>query len=151
MGATLTVEIKQSDIVLDEQVYRRILDQAIAYVENKKSLHPEQRDVSLVITGDEEVKQLNTLYRKKPKTTDVLSFGFYTDKNDTHHHTGDIIMSYPQIVRQASEFGHTPTQELMFLFVHGVLHLFGYTDDTTATREQMIEMGNDILKRAHVD
>ena len=102
-------------------------------------------EVSLLITGDETVKELNAAYRGLSETTDVLSFssehpghwegegnGPAPDGTDfvlppgIPQPLGEIIVSWPQAQRQAAERGVSPMKELAHLVIHGALHLVGH-------------------------
>jgi probable rRNA maturation factor len=103
--------------------------------------------MELVITGDAQVQQLNRLFRGLDEPTDVLSFAAMEQKEgeDTDfivppgelRHLGEVIISYPQTVRQAAEQGHPTGQELALLIVHGVLHLLGYDHDAQEPETEM--------------
>ncbi len=101
--------------------------------------------MSLVIADDETVQGLNRDYRGLDETTDVLAFSsehsghyegdgappdaeshdpFITPEDDGF--VGEVVVSYPQCVRQAEAQGRSPRDELALLIVHGVLHLLGY-------------------------
>ena len=105
-----------------------------------------RQQVSLVIADDETVRELNAEYRGLDRATDVLSFAFdnegeYYGEGDAPSEgltgedfvlppggsagLGEVIVSYPQAVRQAQEAGHSIRQELACLIAHGVLHLMG--------------------------
>jgi probable rRNA maturation factor len=83
-------------------------------------------DVVLVFAGDAAVRTLNRTYRKKDKTTDVLSFPLEGRGDGGRRHLGDIIISVPQARRQARELGHSLEAELVYLTIHGFIHLLGY-------------------------
>ena len=89
-------------------------------------------EVSIYITSSEEVHALNREYRGMDSPTDVLSFADDGDDSpfvlppDMPRHLGDIAISWPHVVAQAAEYGHSQKRELAFLTVHGVLHLLGY-------------------------
>jgi len=90
-------------------------------------------ELSLVITGDERVHQLNKAYRGIDDTTDVLSFALLEDTGvsfvrppDGVLHLGEVVISYPRAVEQAEEHHHSVRRELALLLVHGVLHLLGH-------------------------
>lgn len=104
------------------------------------------REVSLAIIGDSAMRRLNRDYRAKDKTTDVLSFS----NHDPYQKEllGEIIISYPQIKRQAEEASKSVRSELEFIFVHGLLHLAGYDDATESGRLEMIALGEAFLKRS---
>lgn len=97
-------------------------------------------ELTVVITDDEEVRELNRTYRGVDAPTDVLAFemgrGIYPDPQQPLY-LGDIIISYPRAVEQAREYGHSPQRELNLLAIHGVLHLLGYDH---ATEEEQAEM-----------
>ena len=104
--------------------------------------------LSLVITDDETVRLLNRDYRGLDETTDVLSFStaheghwqgdglpagptgednFFVFPEDEPKPIGEVIISYPQVVRQAKD--EDSQRELALLVVHGILHLVGYDHD----------------------
>ena len=88
----------------------------------------ETAELSILITGDAEIRELNRKYRKKEKPTDVLSFP-QTDESEpscVHNLLGDIVISVETAARQAEENGVTFLSEIDRLLVHGVLHLTGY-------------------------
>lgn len=93
--------------------------------------------ISLALVGDTRMRQLNREYRGKDQPTDILSFA----------NVNEIIISLPQIKRQAQKSGHTLRFELDFVLVHGLLHLLGYEDDTETARKQMIRLGEDFLSK----
>ena len=78
--------------------------------------------ISISLVGDKLVRKLNREYRRKDKTTDVLSFNI--NENGL---LGDIYISLPQARRQAREYRVTLGEELTRLAVHGTLHVLGYT------------------------
>lgn len=110
-------------------------------------------EVSLVVTGDDTVAQLNQQYRGVEGTTDVLSFSLtegeepFVSPPDDVVRLGEVIISYPQAVRQAKEQGHPALVELAHLVVHGVLHLLGYDHEVAAQRVRMRRRERAILAR----
>jgi probable rRNA maturation factor len=118
----------------------------------KGAAFEKKTELSVVLTDDKEVKKLNKAYRGKDKTTDVLSFplleGKKFPKNPQGNVTlGDVVISLPQIKRQAAENGKTFKAELALMVVHGVLHLLGYDHVTLAQEKKMFGLQNKILKR----
>ncbi|MEN9933461.1 MAG: hypothetical protein RLZZ387_40 [Chloroflexota bacterium] len=93
-------------------------------------------EVSVLVTDDAQLHQLNRDYRGVDAPTDVLSFADEEDEDagtpafvrppDAPRYLGDIALSYERVVAQAAEYGHSRERELAFLVVHGVLHLLGY-------------------------
>ena len=84
--------------------------------------------VQLVLVNDDYMSDLNTTYRSKEGTTDVLSF----DLGDIpgQDSSGEVYISLPQAQRQAAALGVPPLVELARLLVHGLLHLAGWVHDT---------------------
>ncbi len=100
------------------------------------------KEASLAIVGDQRIKTLNRLYRKKDKITDVLSFR----SNEKNNFLGEIIICYPQIKRQAKRQGIPLKDELVFIFIHGLLHLIGYDDKKQKDYEKMMKIGKKLCK-----
>ena len=109
-------------------------------------------ELSVVLTGDAEVKKLNRLYRGKNKTTDVLSFPLLEGKKFPSSLKegvvlGDVVVSVPQTKRQALERGKTFKAELALLVVHGILHLLGYDHVTLAQEKKMFALQDSLVKK----
>ncbi len=83
-------------------------------------------EVVLVFAGDAAVRRLNRIYRHKDKTTDVLSFPINGPGENGRRHLGDIVISVPRARRQAAELGHRLEAEMLYLTIHGFIHLCGY-------------------------
>ncbi|MFA5248022.1 MAG: rRNA maturation RNase YbeY [Patescibacteria group bacterium] len=97
------------------------------------------KNISVAFISDGAIKKLNFIYRKKNKATDILSF---TGEGDFF---GEIVISPAQIKRQAAELKTSFKKELLFIFVHGLLHLAGYNDETEKDRLKMIELGEEFF------
>lgn len=98
------------------------------------------KEVSIVFVGDKSIRKLNKEYRGKDKVTDVLSF------DGEEGFLGEILIDYAQIKRQAKKFNNSTKDELIFILVHGLLHLIGYEDKTEKGRLKMEELGNKFIK-----
>ena len=91
-------------------------------------------EVSLRLTDDAEMQQLNTDYRQQPQPTDVLSFaaleadlpGIETLYQQQPFYLGDIVVSVETAARQAPIHQHSLAQEVAWLTAHGLLHLLGW-------------------------
>lgn len=95
-------------------------------------------EVSVSFVNNNEIRQLNRVYRDKDKPTDVLSFplgenGVYDLNNETGAYLlGDVVISMETAVKQAHIYGHSLEREVGFLTVHSMLHLLGYDHETSA-------------------
>ena len=98
-------------------------------------------ELSILFVDDEEIKRLNREYRKKDKPTDVLSFpmreGEYGGINPDL--LGDVVISLDTASMQAEERGETLEEELNFLLIHGILHLFGFDHEGTASEARRMQ------------
>lgn len=132
--------------------------------------------LSLFITGDETIHSLNKQYRQQDKPTDVLSFPLLDkplvnapadqlwllleDEGRPHAaktplfvtppelpaNLGDIVISWPTVLRQATGAGISPNFELFYLVSHGVLHLIGYDDVSEAGYQAMVGLQQSVLQ-----
>jgi probable rRNA maturation factor len=121
------------------------------------------RDAELVLAfvDDAGMRELNRRYRRKDRTTDVLSFGqalrhgakgtraaaLLQREADGTLELGDVVISGAQAARQAKRRRRPLASEVAFLAAHGALHLLGYEDDTRAGYREMLRLGRDALKR----
>jgi probable rRNA maturation factor len=111
--------------------------------------------VSLLITGQEKVHELNRKYLGEDRPTDVLSFPMITPEEsgttpfvtppDGVVHLGEIIISHPQAVIQAKDHRHSVEKEMAVLIIHGVLHLLGYDHDMPDKEAKMKGRETEIL------
>jgi probable rRNA maturation factor len=118
-------------------------------------------EISLVITGQERIQELNREYRHLDRPTDVLSFSMQENREeeptafigppDGLLHLGEVIISYPQAALQAQERGHSIRKEMMILIVHGVLHILGYDHEQPAEEPAMTAREKEILTKIESD
>jgi len=105
---------------------------------DSSDIPPHINELSVLITDDDEIEELNTAFRNKAKPTDVLSFPAYNNKEDANYSPsiGDLVISLETATRQAKEYGVTLDQELLRLLIHGTLHLFGYDHENVSSEEK---------------
>jgi len=91
-------------------------------------------EVSVTVVGDRRMRELNAGYRKKDYTTDVLSFPQHDASQPAHPFVdvpdgvmrlGDIVVSYPEAVREATEENKLVDEKIVELVLHGLEHLLG--------------------------
>jgi probable rRNA maturation factor len=90
-------------------------------------------EVSIAIVDDDAMRTLNRQFRKKNKTTDVLTFPADASDADPQAHgrpLGDIVISADQARRQAADQRHSLATEVRYLILHGILHALGYDHET---------------------
>ena len=108
-------------------------------------------ELSVVITGDETVQELNRRFRDRDETTDVLSFGpdngtDFATPPGTRRQLGEVVISFPTARRQADEAGHEVLDELLHLLAHGILHILGYDHEQPDEAEAMRKKEESVLQ-----
>ena len=146
-GATaMTIYIKVDDAFLAQVDETWLHRAAVTTLENEGRTTAE---LTLVITDDQVLRELNRQFRGIDAPTDVLAFGDETSEfvcaPDASDYLGDVIISYPRAEAQAA--GHTVPDEMALLVVHGVLHLLGYDHDTPSNQARMWTQQQAILDR----
>src|ERR1700712_2505057 len=130
----------QIDDTFASEVDAELIERAVAGTLAAEGVS-EPIEVSVLVTDDAALHQLNRDYRGVDAPTDVLSFADDDDDDpdsavaahptfvrppDATRYLGDLAISYERVVAQAIEYGHSRERELAFLTVHGMLHLLGY-------------------------
>jgi probable rRNA maturation factor len=152
-------ELSESDIAL-------VMKAAVAGLDSEQFDGPDH--ITVMITGDERIRELNRDFKGEDQITDVLSFNADGDTAGDDESSvneegesgddewpefassvdggevetdrlGDIAISLPQVVRQAAENGKAADRELAMLTIHGVLHLLGY--DHAEVGEEKVMFG----------
>ena len=103
-------------------------------------------EFSILLTNDKEMKKLNNKFRKKNKTTDVLSFPIKI-KNKNSLYVGDIAISF-DIIKDRSKDSNF-FLEFDKMWIHGYLHLIGYDHKKTKDFQKMLRKEKLILKYFH--
>jgi probable rRNA maturation factor len=96
-------------------------------------------ELSIVLTDDEQIHELNKLYRHKDRPTDVLAFAMTEGEFSelSRELLGDVIISVPTAARQARERGVALMEEVTMLLGHGLLHLLGWDHQTAKEDKAM--------------
>ena len=130
-----------------------------SYIERKvKKLNLRNKDLkkkvffcTLLLSGNKEIIKLNKKFRKKENSTDVLSFPFYSKKNlkniikkEREIYLGDIIINLNKVNNKKS----TKNFKLQFnkVWIHGLIHLFGYDHKKEKDFRKMYKIESDFLK-----
>ena len=111
-----TVVIMEAKIA---EVSPKALERFVAVARREANL---QGDVNVLLTNDRKMRELNRRFRRKDKTTDVLSFPSLDG--------GDIAISLPLAKQNARTLGHKIGDELKILILHGTLHLKGHDHES---------------------
>lgn len=148
----INFENDQEKIALSEYTEKRLHDglNAVAHLHGLDDM----TEVDITIVDDEEIHTLNREYRNVDRPTDVLSFALDEGEEDEpelidgpeEHLLGDIIISAETAQRQGEEFGHGLEREIVYLAVHGLLHLLGYDHMTDEDKKIMRAKEEEALR-----
>jgi len=124
---------------VDEGSLRRLAAEVLSQEEAKG-----ETELSLIITDDEAIRELNRRFRGVDAPTDVLAFGTGTEEHfvsapERPPYLGDVVISYQRALAQAEELGHAVAEELKLLVIHGILHLLGYDHQEEDAARKMRE------------
>ena len=103
-------------------------------IEKLDRLDREVDELSIAFVDDEAMTSLNRKFRKKNKTTDVLTFP------GDDRFLGDIVISIDQARRQAADEKHSLATEVRYLILHGILHALGYDHETDGGEMDGVEV-----------
>ena len=112
-------------------------------------------EVSVSFVSNEEIKNLNKIYRDKDSVTDVLSFPLTSEDGTQEFNPetgavqlGDVVISLETAVKQAQNYGHSLEREVGFLTVHSMLHLLGYDHETSLLDQRIMrEKEESVLEK----
>lgn len=111
----------------------------------------DEAEVSLMLVDDERIHELNREYRGVDRPTDVLSFALQEETEeepDTEFEDdmlGDIVISVPRAREQAIDYGHSFEREIVYLAVHGTLHLLGYDHEDDEDKQEMRAKEEEVM------
>lgn len=147
--------------------YLKLYEDAVDAVTEEEGC-PYEITVSLLMTDDEGIRQINRQQRDIDSSTDVLSFPMLeykspSDFSDAEEDMqnfdpesgelilGDIVLSIDHIISQATVYGHDVQREFAFLIVHSMLHLCGYDHIKESDRKVMEDRQKVVMERLSYD
>ncbi|CAM4141803.1 rRNA maturation RNase YbeY [Lacicoccus alkaliphilus] len=130
----------------EQQEISRLLNFAFGKLESGSNA-----EISVSFVDNTSIREINHQYRDKDEVTDVISFAMEDDEFNLIHEEaprtlGDIIISTDRAGEQAEEYGHSYRRELLFLSLHGFLHLLGYDHLEEAEEREMNRTQDEILE-----
>ncbi len=141
-----------------EELLNRVMEASLDYIGC-----PYETEISILLTDDEQIREINREFRNIDSATDVLSFpavefsspGDFTELEENgedcfHPETGelilgDIVISVERALKQADEFGHSIVREIAFLTAHSMLHLMGFDHMEEEERSVMEAKQDEIM------
>lgn len=130
------------DVVIIKKVVQRTLEIAAF-----PSLYKKNISVAIALTGADEIRRLNAVYRHKDAITDVLSFSEYEDAKAMQEEIsdnvflGDLVICCEYVEQAAKEDGVSAARAMKYIISHGVLHLLGFdhSDRMFAIQDQVTD------------
>ncbi len=108
----------------------------------------EAAELTIVLTDDEQLRELNRAYLDVDAATDVLAFpASESDPETGARYLGDVLISVQRAAEQAQSAGHALAEELQLLVVHGVLHLMGHDHAEAAEKARMWAAQAEVLEQ----
>ncbi|HNR79321.1 MAG TPA: rRNA maturation RNase YbeY [Mesotoga infera] len=126
------------EIIVQNKTERTIDSKKVSNIA-KKVIEKELADteigsLNILLTDDAEITSINKQFRNKEESTDILSFGYGLEEEPI----GDIVISLERIAEQSQEFGNSFEEELLYITIHGVLHVLGYNHEGDDTEDEEI-------------
>lgn len=162
---TVTIE-RESEIPLpfsEQEVAEAVISETLDYEDC-----PYEVQVNIILTSNDEIRQINLEQRGIDAPTDVLSFPMIEyaypsdftvleaddmssfDPDTGELILGDIVISVDKVIEQAEKYDHGIKREYAFLIAHSMLHLFGYDHMDEVERENMEIRQDEILTRLNI-
>lgn len=108
----------------------------------------ESAELSVLLTDDAQIQQLNAVHRDKDRPTDVLAFELDESEPDVDGLLGDVVISLDTASRQAKTRKRPLLAEVRFLLAHGLLHLCGYDHATRPEKREMDRLTRRLVRAA---
>ena len=136
----------------EEEKYKEIINKVYETCFKEEDLYDYKIYISVILSNEEYIKEINAKYRNIDKVTDVLSFpmfeSFEIEKAKLEEEVlGDIIVCIPRVREQAEEYGHGFDREFAYMLVHGFYHLMGYDHMEEEDKKKMREKEENVLKK----
>ena len=125
-----------------------LIDKVAAIYQQAEEI-PAAAEIGLTFVDNAAIQALNREHRDKDTATDVLSFPMYEPDepfdDEDELLLGDIVISLERAQEQAAEYGHGLEREVMYLLVHGLLHLAGYDHLEDGEKNEMRRREEELL------
>ena len=143
----------KANVISSHSNWKKIIKKPNDYLKNRlrilskaSSFRNKNHEFSILLTNDKEMKNLNYKFRKKNRTTDVLSFPIKI-KNKKKLYVGDLAISYEIVSKRSKETNFF--LEFDKMWIHGYLHLIGYDHKKNNDYKKMFRKEKLILKYFH--
>lgn len=135
----LTVYYGEEEVPVEKKVLENVLQ------EIGREHAAEFASIELVFVDENEIVDINRKHLDRDYITDIISFR-YDERDDLNAIEGTLYCCAPRIREQSREFDSPITQEFYRIFIHGLLHLTGFSDQTEEQQATMKQLENHYLK-----
>ena len=125
--------------------YRKIISNAVKKTFQSENVNGQNNHVSVFLTSDDSIKELNLKYRNKNKSTNVLAFPIQ-ESIEKKNYIGDLAISLEKIIFDSNKYKIKKNKYLSKIIIHGILHLLGYDHINEDDYEVMNKIENRIIK-----
>ena len=134
--------------------YGETMEKALSLILESEGVDEDGAEVSVSFVSSDKIRELNRDYRDVDSVTDVLSFPQFetvdelieSEEDTGVAELGDVVICMDRAKSQAEEFGHPLKREVIYLFVHSILHLLGY-DHMEAQEKAVMRMKEETVMK----
>ena len=125
--------------------YETIISNAVKKTFQSENISGQNNHISVLLTSDDNIKELNLKYRNKNKATNVLAFPIQ-ESIEQKNYIGDLAISLEKIIFESNKYKIKKNKYLSKIIIHGILHLLGYDHINEDDYEVMNKIENRIIK-----
>jgi probable rRNA maturation factor len=134
------------------QSYYPLLRRILSEILKDNDFDPKKNQFTVVFSSDQELSELNTIYREMSGPTDVLAFPSGEVEPDSgKKYLGDIVISMDQVKKQQELFKDNEMGVIFLLVIHGTLHLLGYDHYTKSDKKIMWDQQTYYLSKYEIN
>ena len=128
--------------------YRKIICNAVKKTFQSENVNGQNNHVSVFLTSDDSIKELNLKYRNKNKSTNVLAFPIQ-ESIEKKNYIGDLAISLEKIIFESNKYKIKKNKYLSKIIIHGILHLLGYDHIKDDDYKVMNKIEDRIIKELY--
>ena len=128
--------------------YKTIISDAVKKTFQSENVESQNNHISVFLTSDNNIKELNLKYRNKNKATNVLAFPIQ-ESIENKNYIGDLAISLEKIIFESNKYKIKKNKYLSQITIHGILHLLGYDHINDDDYEVMNKIEKRIIKEIY--
>ena len=128
--------------------YKAIISNAVNKTFQSENVVSQNNHISVLLTSNDNIKELNLKYRNKNKATNVLAFPIQ-ESIEKKNYIGDLAISLEKIIFESNKYKIKKNKYLSQITIHGILHLLGYDHINDDDYEIMNKIEDRIIKELY--